>query len=131
MTLIDRTLVERLHQRLRDMPSTEGQEQIAEGFAEELAETLVDEPDGAAQTTPQGRLELARRLIQGILPVSQSEYERRLSICLDCPEIRFLIGRGASTVAPGTAPLLQCKVCNCVMNAKARLRSSKCPLGNF
>jgi hypothetical protein len=45
--------------------------------------------------------------------------EERLRICKQCPELKKPLG------------MMQCGICNCFMNGKARLESSKCPIGKW
>lgn len=48
-----------------------------------------------------------------------------LSICESCEMVRII-----SVPFAGTA-LFQCKICNCLMNAKVRLVDADCPLNKF
>jgi hypothetical protein len=48
---------------------------------------------------------------------SESESEKRLSICKVCPELISLT--------------TQCKKCGCFMVAKTKLEKAKCPIGKW
>jgi hypothetical protein len=48
---------------------------------------------------------------------TQELFDKRFSICLDCPELINITK--------------QCKKCGCFMNAKAALESAKCPIGKW
>ena len=45
--------------------------------------------------------------------------EKRLAICAECEHVRDLMNRGW---------INYCNVCGCMLNTKARMRSSSCPL---
>jgi hypothetical protein len=46
--------------------------------------------------------------------------EERLRICKQCPKVKIVAGL-----------LMQCQMCGCIMNAKARLEKSQCPIGKW
>lgn len=48
--------------------------------------------------------------------------EYRLSICEKCEHVRDLMGRGW---------INYCDICGCMLNTKARMRSSNCPEGKW
>lgn len=60
-------------------------------------------------------VEEAGKIATGVPPVSSEKINERLEICQKCPN--FKGGR--------------CKLCGCNMRFKARLRSSKCPVGRW
>jgi hypothetical protein len=49
--------------------------------------------------------------------VSEEEAEKRMSICLGCPELIKLTK--------------QCKKCGCFMALKTKIEAAKCPLGKW
>lgn len=49
--------------------------------------------------------------------VSLEIYEKRMSICQSCPEL--------------IKTTKQCKICLCIMPAKARLPHADCPIGKW
>lgn len=57
--------------------------------------------------------------------IEKTESARKLSFCETCENVRFIevpfVGR----------PMLQCKICNCIMNAKVKLAGSECPIKKF
>lgn len=48
---------------------------------------------------------------------SKKVYDNRLSICKSCPNFRKLTK--------------QCKICKCIMPAKAKLADARCPIGKW
>jgi len=48
---------------------------------------------------------------------SESESEKRLNICMICPELISLT--------------TQCKKCGCFMSLKTKMESAKCPIGKW
>ena len=50
--------------------------------------------------------------MRGIRLVSDTEYEKRIGICMDCDKFEY-----GST----------CMLCGCVMQVRARLKDGKCP----
>lgn len=69
---------------------------------------------------------IALDLVRGLLPVSKEVFIARMHTCMDCEKVRIIAG-GEQT----KLKIIQCTECSCVMNAKARFRSSACPLGKF
>jgi len=45
--------------------------------------------------------------------------EERLRICKQCPKVKEALG------------VMQCDVCKCIMNIKARFEKNQCPLGKW
>lgn len=56
------------------------------------------------------------------LPLSR--YQTRMAKCRSCAHARRILGDSQERV-------LQCKLCNCIMNLKNRLPASQCPIGLF
>jgi hypothetical protein len=50
-------------------------------------------------------------------PATAELAEKRMDICTACPELIKITK--------------QCKKCGCVMTAKTKLKSAKCPIGNW
>ena len=60
-------------------------------------------------------VEEANKVMKGVPAVSSDKVSERLEVCRKCPN--FKGGR--------------CRLCGCNMRFKARLRSSKCPIGRW
>ena len=54
-------------------------------------------------------------------------YESRINHCWDCKEAR----KSPELLGKEELVIVQCKLCNCIMNAKARLPNATCPIGKF
>lgn len=118
------TEIAAFHTKLRAAAADE-----TDGIVDDYAQLLVDrttlgETDGPG--LPFG-LDAARAMIRSISPVDRATFQARISCCKNCDHVKILAGNEA---AGGTA-LYQCGLCQCVMNAKAMLRGSKCPDGRF
>lgn len=55
-------------------------------------------------------------------PDMEEEAERRLSICIKCPE---------NSTPNEIQKLSTCKKCGCVLGAKSFSKNSKCPIGKW
>lgn len=51
--------------------------------------------------------------------------QEKLKICESCDDVRII------EVPFISKSLLQCKICNCFMNAKVKLAAPACPVGKF
>ena len=62
--------------------------------------------------------------VESVMNISSNEAkqlsEKRLAICKECPHSRDLFSRGW---------INYCNICGCMLKAKTRLASSKCPDG--
>lgn len=48
--------------------------------------------------------------------VDETEWERRLALCFECPQSEYLLMG------------LKCKLCGCFLNAKTRFSAATCPV---
>lgn len=65
-------------------------------------------------------------LLRSARPVAPEIYAERIATCLSCPDARvFDLGATDQTA------IVQCRLCSCVMNAKARMRGGVCQVGRF
>ena len=110
---------------------TESEAGATDGLIETFADRLLQPVEGETPEEQRERREFDRgaaiELVRGLLPVSQEVFLDRMKTCLSCEHVRIIAGRNEGS----TVKIIQCTSCNCVMNAKARFRSSACPLGKF
>ncbi len=107
--------------------SEEQAEGVVARYAERLIERAAQTPETNARSLARLGLEGAKAFIRGLRPASSTTYARRIATCKSCPHVRVLAG----SQDPSEAAIYQCRLCNCVMNAKARLVGGTCPDNRF
>lgn len=101
---------------------TQEQSSAVDAFALKLVEAqdvAGSTGDGDGRTP----LDIAKAIARSVLPVSDDVYDARLRACSLCEHARHL--------RTGRAAVIQCGLCKCLMNVKARLRGGACPEGRF
>lgn len=59
------------------------------------------------------------------MKTDEKDTARMLEICEECENVRII------EVPFIAKSMLQCKLCNCIMNAKVKVSDSPCPINKF